>query len=265
MQADGDRVHVCYGLSGVTAPIDLLRQAAFYQGMYEDGLPAVGDGACPYYSFDCEEGEKYYLTNERFGMGERYLGVLDSDKLTYKEADLHEIVADDSYAWYVSYDAATGFYRIRNAATGKYLTYKSGFVTREATTFTNEDNIQLMPSRKTVKLALEGEIKRLTVKPYWVVRGNRKESPESLCASTATNLTSPQLDFNDTATNQHWVFLPGTLVEAIASGIRKTETGTEPDVVYDVSGRKVSSQLTIDNSQLAPGIYIVNGKKVVIK
>ena len=35
--------------------------------------------------------------------------------------------------------------------------------------------------------------------------------------------------------------------------------------IYDLQGRKVNGRLTIENGQLAPGVYIVNGKKVIIK
>ena len=37
------------------------------------------------------------------------------------------------------------------------------------------------------------------------------------------------------------------------------------EALYDLSGRKVNSQWTIDNSPLAPGIYIRNGKKIIVK
>ena len=275
--ADGDRVHVCYGLSGVTAPIDLLRQAAFYQGMYEDGLPAVGDGACPFYSFDCVDGEKYFLTNEKVRLGQRFLTIQTNDKLAYKAASLSEIAADDSYAWYVNYEPLTGFYRIRNAQTGKYLTYKSGFTTREVTTFTNDDYIQLMPSRKNARLTMNNE--ELTVKPYWVVRSNRVESPPSLCASSGVNVTAPQLDFYDTATQQHWVFLSATQIEEFMTGIREVkneEITVDNDVVYDLQGRQIDVQrsstsetakpsTTFNVHRLKRGLYIINGKKVLIK
>ena len=41
----------------------------------------------------------------------------------------------------------------------------------------------------------------------------------------------------------------------------KSEKST--DAIYDLSGRKVNSQLSTLNSQLKKGIYIVNGRKVV--
>ena len=40
---------------------------------------------------------------------------------------------------------------------------------------------------------------------------------------------------------------------------------SEDNAVYDLSGRRINSQLPILNSQLPKGIYIVNGKKVYIR
>ena len=39
----------------------------------------------------------------------------------------------------------------------------------------------------------------------------------------------------------------------------------EEGQVYDLSGRRINSQLSTLNSQLKKGVYIVNGKKVLIK
>ena len=258
--ADGDRVHVCYGLSGVTAPVDLLRQAAFYQGMYEDGLPAVGDGACPYHSFEDVEGEKYYLTNERFGIGTKFLAEYPAGKLSYQEKSLGELSVDDSFAWYVSYVPTTGFYRLRNALSGRYISFRSGnFSTSEVSSLTDAENIHLMPARKLNKVTLDD--KELSVKPYWVARGNRVETPEVLQCYTAI-VRAAQLDFNDTAIAQHWVFLSAGQVEELTTGIK--EVGMEAmrqgvPHIYDLSGRRMNPGV------LKPGIYIVNGKKTIIK
>ena len=257
--ADGDRVHVCYGLSGVTAPVDLLRQAAFYQGMYEDGLPAVSDGACPYYSFDCEEGEKYYLTNEKYWGGKRFLAETSAGKLTYRAVEATELVDDDSYGWYISFEPTTGFYHLRNAKTGHYMTYTaSSFATRDTATPVRADDIQLMPARKTATITVGTT--QTTVKPYWLARGNRAENPEVLEGTATNNPKAVQLDFYDTATKQHWALLPGALIEEIASGIVNVEREEESSLngdIYDLSGRRVTTP--------SRGLYIVNGKKVIIK
>ena len=242
--SDGDRVHVCYGLSGVTAPIDLLRQAAYYQGMYEDGMPAVGDGACPFHSFDCQEGVKYYLTNEGYGGGKKFLKELASGFFNYREATLEEVLSDDYYAWYVDFDPVTCFYHIRNAKSGKYLTYyNSRFLSKERPELTADDNIHLMPSRKTMTFELGGE--EITVKPYWMARGNRVEEPEVLTASSSIAVSAGKLNFYDTATSQHWAFISQEQIQ-MATGIHEvsdemnTEEPIEVQGYYDISGAQIN-------------------------
>ena len=59
-------------------------------------------------------------------------------------------------------------------------------------------------------------------------------------------------------------------VEEDPDAIESIEHGTwnikhSADAVYDLSGRKVNCQLSTVNCQLKKGLYIVNGKKVVVK
>jgi hypothetical protein len=53
----------------------------------------------------------------------------------------------------------------------------------------------------------------------------------------------------------------------IATGIKSMQNaqGTMHNDVYDLQGRKVTGQSSMGNGQLKKGLYIVNGKKVVIK
>lgn len=39
----------------------------------------------------------------------------------------------------------------------------------------------------------------------------------------------------------------------------------EADAWYDLSGRSINSQWIVDKSRLAPGVYIHNGRKVIVK
>lgn len=50
---------------------------------------------------------------------------------------------------------------------------------------------------------------------------------------------------------------------AITSTLADTATGKTG--IYDMSGRKINSQFSIHNAQLPKGVYILNGKKVVVK
>ena len=206
--ADGDRVHVCFGLSGVTNPIDLMVQAVFYQAMYEDGMPATGDGACPFYSLESADTLKYYITNEANGMMTKYLmSYGNRDKLSYRPATMEEVMADDSYAWNVHYNPYTGFYQLRNVATGKYLSYGNAFVLKDVETPTSAEDIHLMPCRYMTSLKIGTQ--EIEIKPYWMARGNHAETPEvmALSSSTSNSLAAPSLDFYDTSTIQHWAIL----------------------------------------------------------
>lgn len=57
-------------------------------------------------------------------------------------------------------------------------------------------------------------------------------------------------------------------VTGISTAINDDVQPSANDAVYDLCGRKVStynSQLNTSNSQLPKGIYIVNGRKTVVK
>jgi hypothetical protein len=50
------------------------------------------------------------------------------------------------------------------------------------------------------------------------------------------------------------------------SGVRSEELGVGNDQsAYDLQGRKVNGQSSMVNGQLQKGVYIVSGKKVIIK
>lgn len=241
--SDGDRVHVCYGLSGVTAPIDLLRQAAYYQGLYEDGMPAVGDGCCPFHSFDCQEGVKYYITNAEYGAGKKYLKETNG-VFSYREMSLDDVLSDDSYAWYVTFNPLNCLYTIQNVKSGKYFTYntsRSRFQAKEVTELTNDENMHLMPSRQMLTFDLEGV--QFTVKPYWLARANRDIEPEVLIGASTPAVSTGKLDFYDTATPQHWAFLAADDLAPLSTGISVVEKddkiGTEVEGYYDITGARI--------------------------
>lgn len=216
--ADGDRVHVCFGLSGVTNPIDLMVQATFYQAMYEDGMPAVGDGACPFYSLESVDTLKYYITNEANSMTTKFL--MDGTRMAYRTASVDEVLTDDAYAWYVHYDPYTGFYQLRNAKTNRYLSYTNSFAMVKVDNPGSDQNIQLMPCRYMTSMKVGAE--EIKLKPYWMARSNRDIEPEVLAVKEATSSTlqSPKLDFYDTSVTQHWMLLDSIQMRKI-SGVRR--------------------------------------------
>jgi hypothetical protein len=53
-----------------------------------------------------------------------------------------------------------------------------------------------------------------------------------------------------------------------ADGIRQVETGLstlENGAVFDLCGQKVMPELSNSQNSLKKGVYIVNGKKIIIK
>ena len=249
IKSDGDRVHVCYGLSGVTSDIDLLRQAAYYQGLYEDGMPTVYDGACPFYSFDYNEEEKYYFTNESVGTGLKFLQEASTGDLKNPFViDLQKLLEDDSYAWTMKFDPMTGFYHIRNAKTGKYLTYDyDNFAVKARVNVKSEDNLHLMPSRLKGSIKLKGET--IPSKSYWIARSNRAETPEVLNATTSVSLpiSSPQLDFYDTAKSQRWFIVSESEIKNAIEAASITEINNDEELskeiegYYDVAGNHLNA------------------------
>ena len=100
-----------------------------------------------------------------------------------------------------------------------------------------------MPSRKTMTFELGGE--EITVKPYWVARGNRVEEPEVLTASSSIAVSAGKLNFYDTATSQHWAFISQEQIQ-MATGIHEvsdemnTEEPIEVQGYYDISGAQIN-------------------------
>ena len=61
-----------------------------------------------------------------------------------------------------------------------------------------------------------------------------------------------------TATSRVSLFIDGILVDNEATAITGAKMNAQQENVYSLSGQKI-------NNQLKKGIYIINGKKVVIK
>ena len=71
--------------------------------------------------------------------------------------------------------------------------------------------------------------------------------------------------FTTTAHKYADTYLSDPTSTAIQQTLRTTQRPAGNDICYDLQGRKVNSQFSTLNSQLSKGLYIVNGRKVVIK
>lgn len=202
---NGDGIHICYEGNG--NDMQQIRSCILAQALYEDGLPAVSDGACPFYSFESIDTLKYYITNYEFGATEKYLCESSGGKLVYKAASTSELFADSAYAWNVIYDKLTGLYFIKNLKSGKYFSHSGSAVNLTKNQPNTRETIQLMPARIWKEFNVGGKV--VKKKPYWFARGNRVENPNVMAidAATKTAPSAPTLDFSDKATKQFWMIL----------------------------------------------------------
>ncbi len=200
---NGDGIHVCYEGNG--NDMQQIRSAILAQALYEDGLPAVHDGACPFYSYESIDTLHYYITHNEYGTTTKYLRDVRGSLKYQSVGSIDDLLADDSYAWRVLYDKMTGLYSIQNKATGKYISHKGNGVSLVDEMPANSNKIHLMPSR-IFNTLVSGE-EEITMKPYWFAQGNRVLDPYvmEITNRTAANVTTPTLDFSNNAIKQFWL------------------------------------------------------------
>ena len=214
---NGDGMHICYQGNG--NDMQQIRSCLLMQALYEDGLPAVSDGACPFYSFESIDTLHYYITNMAYGANTKYLYESASGKLMYKAVpNATELLADSTFAWNVIYDKMTGLYFIKNLKSGKYFRHTGFAVSLSAAQPKTTDAIQLMPARIMADFNIGGRM--FSKKPYWFARGNRVETPNvlSIDGATKTAPSTPTLNFANSATKQFWmIYTPEEVMEMEAA------------------------------------------------
>lgn len=265
----GDYQHMWpYGINGASEDNHsnelYIANGLICQALGEDGLEHTYDHyAEPYYSIDIDESTKYYLKNEDPTRGLNTSFLVDNNgTLTNDEMSATEATANDAAAWYLSFDPATQYYSFRNASTGRYLTNSSGWRTMTATTPTANMKFQLMKARVNATDST-------TLRGYWISL-HASRNPNTLFVSTAGKVGNAQFNIANSAKSQRWLIL--TADEApqfdIATGISTIKadtdntTATAAKGIYNLQGVKVADDA---NTSLPAGIYIVNGKKYVVK
>lgn len=182
------------------------------QALNEDGLPGSGEigYALPYYSFNHEEGVKYYIKNEDENRGLRsaYLVETDSHTLQWKKMDAEAAVADDAAAWYLTFNPTNQYYQLQNAKTGYYMTYASGIKTAKHTTPTTADNFHLMRGRVDV----EGH------RGYYIIHPESTANPPVLNATANGNTAAGTWSISTSAKSQRWLILTASEAENFDNG-----------------------------------------------
>ena len=182
------------------------------QALNEDGLPgsaAIGY-ALPYYAFNHEDGVKYYIKNEdeKRGLRSAYLVETADHQLQWQTMDADEAATNDAAAWYLSFTPSNQYYQLRNAATGYYMTYASGFKTVAHAKPTSADNLHLMRGRVDV----DG------YRGYYIIHPESSANPPTLVANSNGKTGSASWNIAKAATTQRWLILTAEEAETFDNG-----------------------------------------------
>lgn len=264
---NGDYQHMWpYGINGASE--DNGTKALYYanalicQALGEDGLEHnYSTFAEPYYSFQHEDDVKYYLKNENEGRGlyTSYLVESRGGQLRIAEMSSDDAAANDSAAWYLSFEPSNQYYTIRNAATGKYITYNgSRFAAIERTSPIANDWLHLMRGRVDVTTE--------KYRGYWMIHPISDWNPSCMVANASGTIGQATFSLANSATTQRWLILTeeemrkiNTYVDGIDEVSIDKASESMVNAIYDLQGRKISPE------QSRKGIYIVNGKKHIIR
>ncbi|MBR1800499.1 MAG: hypothetical protein IJ767_03265 [Bacteroidaceae bacterium] len=291
---NGDYQHMWpYGINGAGedtgAPMLYRGNGLIIEALIEDGLIAPNQNfAHPAYTFTQDDDTKYYLKSEATnrGLATSYLRQTSATNIRFEAMTADEAFANDSCAWYITYNPKTCYYSFKNAATGRYLSMSTGTAT--ASTGTANTTFQLLGARAQTTL----DDFTFAGTSYWVVSSNNHYAMNA----TATGASGTSFNHNNSATTQRWLLLTGDEVTRFAEargetvGIVKTKTAIEADVhvvsgqgvisitavgqgqdvhVYSLDGREVKRlyvQCDASTRVYVPrGLYLVNGKKVLVR
>ena len=209
-QLNGDYQHMWpYGINGASEDNGsrelYFANAMIGQALGEDGLEhRYSRFAEPCYIFTQDDATKYYLKceDEARGLYTSYLVPTRTGSLRWTAMSAAEAQQNDSAAWYITFTPSNQYYQLRNAATGQYLTYSSGFKTATRTSTTSADNFHFMRGRVDVTAGPEG-----AKRGYWLVHPTDNWTPSCLQANANGMTGSATFDIKNSATTQRWLIL----------------------------------------------------------
>ena len=212
----GDNTHMWpYGING--AHEDTGSEALYFanglitQALGEDGLPPTNGFSTPAYAFEQEDNVKYYIKNES-ASGGLYSSFLvaskDDPTLACKEMTASEAAANDTAAWYITFDPVTCYYQFRNVATDKYLTFDgTRFCTTDKAAPETGESFHVMRGRTDVSIGIGNEL--FTTRGYWIIRPDNTATPFCLAAyaTSASGTGAVKFNISNSAEAQRWMFL----------------------------------------------------------
>jgi hypothetical protein len=222
---NGDYQHMWpYGINGASedngSDALYIGNGLVCQALGEDGLQHTSSlFAEPYYALDQEDDVKFYIKNESAdrGLYSSFLMPNAAGALRWVEMTAEQAEANDSAAWYFTFTPSNQYYQIKNAATGKYITYNSNVIkTLERESLTANDNWHLMKGRVDVS-GLRG---------YWIIHPESSWTPKCLQGNVNGATTAATFNIANTAETQRWLIMTLDEMKALDSkstGSKKKE------------------------------------------
>ena len=224
VRLNGDGTHMWpYGVNGAHedngTQILYVGNSLLAEALGEDGLaPTSSQFATPAYVFEQDDQQKYYLKNEGYGLGSKFLRVDKSGNLQWMAMSDEDATTNDSVAWNITFDPATCYYSLKNVATGKYLSYNStgtnGIKTKDVTELTDRERFHFLPSSVEVD-EVGGEMRT----GYWIAHV-QNNSAYCLTAQKTNATTSTSLKFSQEAGDQRWLILTADEAKELSQNYR---------------------------------------------
>ena len=291
----GDNIHMWpYGINGANedtgAPMLYRANALIVGALAEDAIKTPNmDFMKPAYSFTQDDETKYYIKSEApaRGLSTSYLRQKTASGVRIEEMTAEEAFANDSCAWYITFDPATCYYTLQNAATGRYLNLASGAAS--LATNTNNAKFHLLASRKQTKV----DDFTFAGTSYWLVTS----STHNALGATTTGASSTSFNHADGAAAQRWLLLTADEVTRFAEargeelgisvprsahvmgsldiagtqgGVIITAHGQGQEIaIFTMDGRRVERVYVQRDGtarvRLPRGIYLVGSQKVIVR
>lgn len=284
----GDKTHFWpYGINGANedngSRMLYYANALIVQALGEDNLPPVkGAFASPAYTFIQEDSEYYYiLSADNVSAGTYSMLKSNGGSVELQRGDWSSILRDNSFAWQIRFNPNTQLYEFNNVLAQKSLSANGGRVE-----LSENDNfgIQMLGSRSNVST------NDFNMKSYWMAFADGSDVPSSL-TNYFSKVSASRFDHTNSATSQRWIILSRQEVKALAGdwSLLTSCESDKPISVYslaggivvesfdkgelvsinDISGKVIKyfyMQAGMQvNVNLPQGIYVVNGKKVIVK
>ena len=204
------------------------------QAIVEDGLAPVGGNLQGLaYTLDVDATKSFVITSSDLSLGcmSSFLvdkgGKLQTVALSAEEA----LLPANGALWTIAFDVATHTYRVRNQASGRFITYSSsnannGFIAASSASTASNLRIQL----SFVDVTLGSGDRYATYDCYHLMRPTVESNPQALALSTANITTSTAFSNTNAASNQRWLILDTDELAEAASIFEPL-----PDYGYDLT------------------------------